>query len=86
MLANCFADGRGIIVPFADANAIGTEIEKLLINAPLRQAMRKALMPAAAYMTGERTAERYMSVFRERGSPPPAQDHCKVGYEYAPAR
>jgi hypothetical protein len=61
------ADGRGIIVPFADANAIGVEIEKLLINAPLRQAMRKRAYASSRSMTWERTAERYMSVFENAG-------------------
>lgn len=61
------ADGRGIIVPFADSDAIGTEIEKLLINAPLRQAMRKRAYASSRSMTWERTADRYMSVFENAG-------------------
>lgn len=61
------ADGRGIIVPFSDADAIGFEIEKLLTNAPLRQAMRKRAYASSRSMTWERTAERYISVFETAG-------------------
>ncbi len=57
------ADGRGILVPFADANAIGGEIAKLLTNDVLRQAMRKRAYSSSRSMTWERTAERYMFVF-----------------------
>lgn len=61
------ADGRGIIVPFSDADAIGFEIEKILTNAPLRQAMRKRAYASSRSMTWERTAERYISVFENAG-------------------
>lgn len=61
------ADGRGIIVPFSDAEAISFEIEKLLTNAPLRQAMRKRAYASSRSMTWERTAERYISVFENAG-------------------
>lgn len=61
------ADGRGIIVPFLDSDAIAFEIEKLLTNAPLRQAMRKRAYATSRSMTWERTAERYISVFESAG-------------------
>jgi glycosyltransferase involved in cell wall biosynthesis len=61
------ADGRGIIVPFSDSDAIAFEIEKLLTNAPLRQAMRKRAYANSRSMTWERTAERYISVFESAG-------------------
>lgn len=57
------ADGRGILVPFGDAPALGVEISKLLTNDVLRQAMRKRAYSSSRSMTWERTAERYMSVF-----------------------
>jgi glycosyltransferase involved in cell wall biosynthesis len=57
------ADGRGILVPFGDAAALGVEISKLLTNDVLRQAMRKRAYSSSRSMTWERTAERYMSVF-----------------------
>jgi hypothetical protein len=61
------ADGRGIIVPFSDSDAIAFEIEKLLTNVPLRQAMRKRAYANSRSMTWERTAERYISVFESAG-------------------
>src|SRR4029079_9529546 len=57
------ADGRGILVPFGDAAALGGEISKLLTNDVLRQAMRKRAYSSSRSMTWARTAERYMSVF-----------------------
>jgi glycosyltransferase involved in cell wall biosynthesis len=61
------ADGRGILVPFGDASAIGSEIAKLLTNDELRQAMRKRAYSSSRSMTWERTADRYMSVFERAG-------------------
>lgn len=57
------ADGRGILVPFSDAPAIGSEISKLLVNDALRQAMRKRAYASSRSMTWEQTAERYMATF-----------------------
>jgi glycosyltransferase involved in cell wall biosynthesis len=57
------ADGRGILVPFSDAPAIGSEISKLLVNDVLRQAMRKRAYSSSRSMTWEQTAERYMATF-----------------------
>ena len=57
------ADGRGVLVPFGDAAAIGNEIAELLTDDPRRQAMRERAYAASRSMTWERTAERYMTVF-----------------------
>jgi glycosyltransferase involved in cell wall biosynthesis len=57
------ADGRGVLVPFGDAAAIGNEIAQLLTDDPRRQAMRKRAYAVSRAMTWERTAERYMSTF-----------------------
>src|ERR1700730_7837186 len=57
------ADGRGVLVPFGDAAAIGNEIAELLTDDPRRQAMRKRAYAVSRTMTWERTAERYMSTF-----------------------
>jgi hypothetical protein len=57
------ADGRGILVPFGDAMAIGGEIAGLLTDDARRQAMRKRAYASSRSMTWERSAERYLAVF-----------------------
>ena len=56
-------DGRGVIVPFGNAAAIGKEIAQLLTDATRRQAMRERAYAVSRSMTWERTAERYMAAF-----------------------
>jgi glycosyltransferase involved in cell wall biosynthesis len=56
-------DGRGVLVPFGDAAAIGGEIAELLTDDPRRQAMCKRAYAASRTMTWERIAERYKSAF-----------------------
>ena len=50
------SDGRGILVPFGDAKAIGTEIAGLLTNDVRRHAMRKRAYAASRSMTWTRSA------------------------------
>ena len=57
------ADGRGVLVPFGDAAAIGHEIAELLTDDARRQAICKRAYAVSRAMTWQRTAERYMSVF-----------------------
>ena len=57
-------DGRGILVPFGDAKALGTEISGLLTNDVLRHAMRKRAYAASRSMTWVQTAKRYLTVFK----------------------
>jgi glycosyltransferase involved in cell wall biosynthesis len=57
------ADGRGVLVPFEDAAAIGGEIAELLTDDVRRQAMCKRAYAVSRTMTWARAAERYMSVF-----------------------
>jgi len=57
------ADGRGVLVPFGNAMAIGNEIAALLTDDPRRQAMCERAYAVSRTMTWERTAERYISVF-----------------------
>jgi len=57
------ADGRGILVPFHDAVAIGAEVSGLLTDAPRRQAMRVRAYSDSRSMTWKRTGERYHGVF-----------------------
>ena len=53
------ADGRGILVPFGDAEAIGREISGLLTDDVRRHAMRKRAYAASRSMTWAQTAKRY---------------------------
>jgi glycosyltransferase involved in cell wall biosynthesis len=57
------ADGRGVLVPFGDAAAIGGEIAELLTDDVRRQAMCKRAYAVSRTMIWARTADRYMSVF-----------------------
>ena len=56
------AEGRGVLVPFGDAEAIGTEIAGLLTDDTRRLAMRVHAYSSSRSMTWERTAERYLGV------------------------
>jgi len=57
------ADGRGILVPFGDASAIGAEISGLLTNDFRRHAMRKHAYATSRSMTWPQAARKYVSVF-----------------------
>jgi len=57
------ADGRGILVPFGDAAAIGREIAELLTDDARRQAMCRRAYAVSRTMTWQRTAERHVSAF-----------------------
>src|SRR5688572_21957927 len=57
------ADGRGVLVPFNDAAAIGTEIANLLTDDLRRERMRKRAYASSRSMTWERTASSYAAVF-----------------------
>ena len=61
--AELLADGRGILVPFADARAIGTEIAGLLTDDEKRDAMRKRAFASSRSMTWGRAAQRYVAAF-----------------------
>jgi len=66
------SDGRGILVPFGDVQAVGSEIAGLLTNDVRRQAMRKRAYAESRSMTWAQTAKRYVSVFqaaRDLGRP-----------------
>ena len=70
--------GYGILVPFGDDKALGTEIAAVLKDDIRRSAMRRRAYAASRSMTWAETAKRYMSVFeaahedaRRGGSPAP---------------
>jgi len=56
------SDGRGILVPFGDAKAVGSEIAGLLTNDVCRESMRKLAYATGRSMTWEQTAKRYLAV------------------------
>ena len=56
-------DGRGILVPFGDLKAIGSEIAALLSNDVRRHAMRKRAYAASRSMTWAQGATRYLAAF-----------------------
>jgi glycosyltransferase involved in cell wall biosynthesis len=57
------AEGRGVLVPFGDAKAIGMEIGGLLTDDGRRLAMRMQAYSDSRSMTWQRTAGRYLSIF-----------------------
>ena len=57
------ADGRGILVPFGDSEAIGREISALLVNDVRRHAMRKRAYAASRSMTWPQAAKAYLTTF-----------------------
>ena len=57
------ADGHGILVPFGDATATGTEIAALLTGNGRLRAMRERAYASSRCMTWERNAERHLAAF-----------------------
>ena len=57
------AEGRGVLVPFHDSAAIGSEITGLLTDDARRQAMRARAYSNSRSMTWERIGGRYHAVF-----------------------
>jgi glycosyltransferase involved in cell wall biosynthesis len=57
------ADGRGVLVPFGDSAAIGTEIAALLTDGARRDTLRQEAYSYSRSMTWGRTAERYIEAF-----------------------
>ena len=62
------AQGRGILVPFGDSAAIGSEIAALLIDDVRRNDLRKEAYSHSRSMTWQRTAERYLATFGRAAS------------------
>ena len=56
-------DGRGVLVPFRDPEAMSREIIALLIDDARRNSMRQRAYLASRSMTWERTAKRYIATF-----------------------
>ncbi|NCC32515.1 MAG: glycosyltransferase, partial [Chloroflexia bacterium] len=58
------ADGRGMLVPFADPAAIAEGVQELLDNEAARHAMRKRAYMLGRAMIWPQVAERYMESFQ----------------------
>lgn len=58
------ADGRGVLVPFNDPDAIAREVVALLLDEPRRHAMRKRAYLLGREMVWGHAAHRYMDVFQ----------------------
>ena len=61
--AELLAEGRGVLVPFEDSNAIATATIELLDNEVARHAMRKRAYLYARDTVWNKVAESYMSTF-----------------------
>ena len=57
------ADGHGILVPFGDSAALGSEIAALLTDEPRRVAIEQRAHASSRSMVWPRIAERYTAVF-----------------------
>src|SRR4051812_48822340 len=57
------ADGRGVLVPFSDPEAMSREINGLLHDEGRRHAMRKRAYLASREMVWEKTAQRYLATY-----------------------
>jgi glycosyltransferase involved in cell wall biosynthesis len=67
------ADGRGVLVPFADARALGVAVADLLTNDARRLALRKNAYVESRSMTWQRTAQRYVDILRGVTQPGPVR-------------
>ncbi len=57
------AEGRGVVVPFADSGAIAREVIALLRDEPRRHAMRKQAYKSSREMVWSNVAQLYMRAF-----------------------
>jgi glycosyltransferase involved in cell wall biosynthesis len=62
------ADGRGVLVPFGDAQITAAEIGSLLTDDGRREVMRRAAYANSRSMTWEQTAQRYLATFERASS------------------
>jgi glycosyltransferase involved in cell wall biosynthesis len=79
------ADGRGVLVPFGDAAALGGEIAALLTDDVRCAAMRKRAYASSRAMIWPRIAERYRSVFEGARRIDAVRTYRATGHEHAGA-
>ncbi len=61
--AELLADGRGVLVPFADSAAIGREVRTLLRDEPRRRALREQAYAVGRDMIWQQAAKHYQASF-----------------------
>jgi hypothetical protein len=71
------SDGKGILVPFMDADALSVAISGLLTDDIRRNAIRQRAYSASRSMTWEQTARRYLETF-EHARRAPHTDKAKL--------
>jgi glycosyltransferase involved in cell wall biosynthesis len=76
------SDNRGVLVPFGDSAAIGTEIAALFDDDARRQAMRRRAYADSRSMTWERVAENYLTLSgRVRDEHPVVRTRSVVSFD-----
>ena len=73
------ADGRGVLVPFADSGALGEEIARLLGDDARRTPMARRAWEDGRSMTWERAAEHYLDLFDEAAATHPKPRGSRTG-------
>ena len=61
--ADLLKDGKGVLVPFRDANALGDAMLNLLSDDKLRQKLRKVSFDIGRTMTWSRVSEQYLTSY-----------------------
>ncbi|AUN32873.1 glycosyltransferase family 4 protein [Niveispirillum cyanobacteriorum] len=63
--AELLSDGRGVLVPFSDAEAVGQVIGDLLTDEQARNALRRRAYEHGRAMAWDQVAERYLDLFED---------------------
>jgi glycosyltransferase involved in cell wall biosynthesis len=78
------ADGRGVLVPFADPAAIAERVQELLDNEAARHAMRKQAYLRGRAMIWPRVAERYIESFQRARAEHRLSERVRLRLEAVP--
>ncbi|MDP3787453.1 MAG: hypothetical protein Q8R05_07955 [Candidatus Omnitrophota bacterium] len=76
--AELLSDGKGILVPFNDPEAIGQAITRLIVNENERNAMRKNAYLLGREMIWSNVASKYASIFEEAKTKRPTVAQKKI--------
>ena len=74
------ADGRGMLVPFGDSDAIATDVIQLLTDEPMRHAIRKRAYLLGREMIWEQSIQQYAATFGQS-----RQERMNTGAVQTPA-